>query len=87
MSEYYFAVLPQYPGTGIKGGKRTAAKRDRVARQVHPSAGYTYYYDQAEGRYKGWGYCANRGEPFDRDIAAAVQDAWRKAGVGPDGDC
>jgi len=36
MSEYYFAVLPQFPGTPIKGGKRAAKQRDKIAKNIDP---------------------------------------------------
>ena len=45
MSEYHFAVR-----TGkIKGGKKAAAKRDKIAKAIDRMAGYTYYYDEASG--------------------------------------
>jgi hypothetical protein len=79
MSQYFFAVLG--PSATLKGGKRAAAKRDRIARKIDRRAGYTYYYDTAERRNRGWGYCENRGEPFDAATAKAIETAWTEAGV------
>lgn len=80
MSEYYFA---SFTGSQtIKGGKKTAAKRSRIARKVGGAGcGYTYYYDDARKEWRGWGYCPNLGHPFDRDTALAIQTAWASAGV------
>lgn len=79
MSQHFFAVLGQY--AKLKGGKRTAAKRDRIARKIDREAGYNYYYDSAEHRYRGWGYCRNAGHPFDAATAKAIETAWAEAGV------
>ena len=56
MSETYFAVRNSQ--TPIKGGKRTAAKMDKIAKGVNAQAGYTYYLESATGLYRGWGYGA-----------------------------
>lgn len=79
MSEYYFDVLSQYQK--LPGGKKTAAKRDRIAKQIDKTAGYVYCYDTAEHRNRGWGYCRNYGAPFDKATASAIREAWKVAGV------
>ena len=79
MTEHNFALLGQYQK--LPGGKKTAVKRDRIAKKIDQSAGYTYYYDSAERRARGWGYCPNLGEPFDSATARAIQEAWATAGV------
>ena len=81
MSEYFFSVLGEYQS--LKGGKKTAAKRNRIAREIGgKGSGYIYYYDDALRRYRGWGYTPNAGGLLGAATAKAVIDAWQKAGVG-----
>ncbi len=77
MSEHLFAVR----NTPLPGGKKAATKRNRIAREIDSTAGYVYYYDDARREWKGWGFCRNRGEPFDARTAREVQEAWTAAGV------
>lgn len=79
MSEQYlFAVR----AGKLKGGTRAAAKRHRIARQTEEGAGYTYYFDDDCGVWRGWGYCPNLGHPFDSQTARKIMAAWAAAGVG-----
>ena len=77
MSEYFFAASNLYkPPTAT-----VAQKRDRIARRVGgPGCGYTRA-KLPEG-IRAWGYCQNRGEPFDRQTAAEIQREWGLCGVG-----
>lgn len=79
MSEYYFAVLGQYQT--LEGGEVAAKRRDEIAKIIEPRAGYIYYYDDAEKRWRGWGYCPNLGAPFDQKCANEIQKEWAFAGI------
>ena len=81
MSQYFFAVHDGQFGGKLPGGSRTAKRRDRIAKQIDPKAGYVYYYSEGERRYYGHGYCPNLGAPFDGDTSRAIEAAWDKAGV------
>ena len=85
MSDYCFAVhtgpTGSYLDGKIKGGKKAAAKRDKIAKAIDRRAGYTYYYDEARREWRGWGYCANLGCPYDRATSSAIEAAWAAAGV------
>lgn len=78
MSEYFFAVLS---GQTLPGGKKAAIKRNRIAKRIDNTAGYVYYYDDARREWMGWGYCRNRGNPFDQQTSAEIKSAWEAAGV------
>lgn len=80
MAEYCFSVLGE--NESLRGGASAAKRRDRIAREVGGNGcGYTYYLDAAKQRYMGWGYCPNKGHPFDAATARAIEDAWKVAGV------
>lgn len=75
MSIYHFAV------THTRVPKRTAAVRHKIAREVGgPDCGYTAA-EMPEGP-RAWGYCTNKGEPFDSQRARDIKAAWTAAGVG-----
>lgn len=74
MNEHYFAVLGEYQR--LPGGEKTARKRNKIAKKIDPTAGYVYYFDSPTGKYRGWGYVQNRGEPFNSQIAREIQEAW-----------
>ena len=70
MSEYMFGV------THGKVSRAESARRDRIC-QDEGGYGYTQM-DQSHGtahggRWIGWYSGPNRGEPFDRDLAARVR--------------
>lgn len=65
--EYFFAVT----NTRIKGGEKTAKKRDKIAKTI------TYYFDKARHEWKGWGFIKNRGEPFNQNVSKKIIDAWK----------
>lgn len=77
MSKHHFAVL----SGALPGGQKAAAKRNRIAKGIDSTAGYVYYYDKARNEWKGWGYCRNRGNPFDQRTANEITAAWAAAGV------
>ncbi len=77
MNQHFFAVRD----TPLKGGKMAATKRNRIAREIDSTAGYVYFRDKSSGAWKGWGYCRNRGNPFDERTAREIQEAWTSAGV------
>ena len=79
MSEHFFAVSATLDP--LPGGQEAARKRDRIAKRIDNRAGFVYYRDNADRRYRSWGFCPNRGEPFDRATAAEIQAAWIAAGV------
>lgn len=86
MSEFYFAVFtgPQMTNgksMTIKGGKKAATKRHRIAKSIDSTAGYVYYFDDARKEWRGWGYCRNYGAPFDQATAREIEAAWAAAGV------
>jgi hypothetical protein len=75
MSEHYFASSSKPVPV------KTANKRDRIAREVGGSkCGYTSA-NMPDGP-RSWGYCPNRGEPFDSATAREIMDAWERSGVG-----
>jgi hypothetical protein len=69
MSEHMFGVEHR------KLSAREVARRDRICR-ADGGYGYTQIDDShgtaAGGRWIGWYSGPNRGEPFDRDLAARV---------------
>ena len=81
MAQYFFAVHNGEFGRKLTGGIKAARKRDRIAKEIDPEAGYVYYYAEGEKRWYGHGYCRNLGAPFDGATARAVEEAWAKAGV------
>lgn len=79
MSEYMFAT------SRVRVPDAVAAKRDAIAREIDNTAGYLTS-DQAGTGARHWGYCANRGNPFDRETAERIMAAWKAAGVGVERD-
>lgn len=75
LAEYLFAVTRQQ----LPGKEAMAAQRDRIAKEIDPTAGYIYYYDNAQHQWMGWGYCRNYGEPANEATARAIEEAWAKA--------
>lgn len=64
MSEFLF---------GVSRGRITAAEvrhRDRICVE-EGGHGYTQIREPG-GEYRGWYFAANKGDPFDRDLAARV---------------
>lgn len=75
MSQHHFAVSNQK----LPGGKVAAKRRDKIAKEIDPTAGFIYYYDEARREYKSWGYCRSYGHPFDAATAKAIEQAWADA--------
>lgn len=75
MSQYHFAASNQK----LPGGKFAAKQRDKIAKEIDPTAGFAYYYDEARHEHKSWGYCRNYGHPFDAATAKAIEQAWADA--------
>ncbi|MFH1568985.1 MAG: hypothetical protein ABIL09_13395 [Gemmatimonadota bacterium] len=73
MGKHFFAV-----GKPI-GGKR-GRERDRIAREVG-GAGCGFVSVNQAGTRSSWGFCPNRGEPFDSRTAREITEAWDAAGV------
>jgi len=68
MSEHFFAV-------GSPVNSKVAKARDRIAREVGgPGCGFTSV--DLPGTRSSWGFCPNRGEPFDSELADKIIEAW-----------
>jgi hypothetical protein len=75
MSEFFFAASHSpVPAT-------VAKKRNAIAREVG-GKGCGYVAAKLPDGYRSWGFGPNRGDPFDRDLAQRVRDAWTAGGVG-----
>ena len=74
MAEFNFGV------TSTPVTKAVATKRDRIARKVG-GRGCGYLSVRLPEGPRSWGFCPNRGEPFDRATAREIIDAWKASGV------
>jgi len=75
MSEYYFAASRD----GACPSRRVAARRDRIAGNTCPGAGYIRV-ETPEG-LRAWGYLPNLGSPCDDRRAREIETAWAAAGI------
>jgi hypothetical protein len=72
MSEYMWGGSAEY---APKIPDRKVTRRDRIARKIGgPACGFVQIHDPT-GRWKSWFYGPNRGEPFDRQLAAEIDAA------------
>lgn len=77
MSEYFFAVHNSH--RPLAGGRKTAKMRDKIAKRIGgKGCGYVYWYDSSRHEYCAFGYCPNRGAPFDAQTAKAIQESWKE---------
>lgn len=73
MPDRFFAV-------GRPVSSKVAKARDRIARKVGgPDCGFTSL--DVPGTSTSWGFCPNRGEPFDSALAGKITAAWEREEV------
>lgn len=79
MGEYFFSATTSQKRIMTDKAAKT---RDQIAEKIGGKrAGYSQYYDSARKEWKCYGFCANKGFPFNEKTAKEIQDAWKLAGV------
>ena len=67
-----------FAASSVSLSARAAKRRDQIARKI---GGKGCGYVPPAGNNQGYGYAPNAGAPFDREMAKAIEAAWKAAGV------